>query len=116
VTANDDAPANLVVLVDAVRFERNRATAECGGQFAAGIGSDHDLIAGEEVVDGDDRRKYTYRVHEAKPAEVMSVQKFTAFADGQYLSVFVRHFNFPSMQSSVVGLFGGHQAQCTLEL
>jgi hypothetical protein len=42
-TAYDHAPADLVGFVDAVHLERDRGTAECGGEFAARIGPDHDL-------------------------------------------------------------------------
>lgn len=71
-TAHHDAPADLVVLVHAVRLERDWGTAESGGEFAARIGPNHDLVVVEKVVDRNDGRQYAHSVHEAKTAEVMT--------------------------------------------
>jgi hypothetical protein len=50
----------LVGFVDAVHLERDRGPAECGGEFAARIGPDHDLVLVEEVVDRNDGRQHAH--------------------------------------------------------
>ena len=82
---DDNAPADLAVLVDAIDFEGDRGAADCRVKLATGVGSKHHRVLVKQVIDRDDHRQYTHRVEEGQPSEVMLLEQFPAFRDRQCL-------------------------------
>jgi hypothetical protein len=84
-STDDNAPADLAVLVDAINFEGNRSAADGRVKLAAGVGSKHNRVLVKQVVDRDDHRQHTHRVDEGQPSEVMLLEQFPTFRDRQCL-------------------------------